>query len=777
MIQKVIPVFAAFCALAAATNINAQNAGEVTIESLGVGTENLIGGDLTDPENDGNEAAGALDPSWNWAGVTASHEPEFQGAEAAFNIFDNRVGAGNDKWCCDDPIEDMPVWVAVQFLADVSLTHFTVTSGNDSPDRDPTDWAIQGSNDGVNYTDIYHSTADPAPWVERNEVLRFTLPAPSAPYRYIRYIAYNTPGTLHQINEVEYFGTIASLDRIFLSAINPRGNLFTFRATDVGASVVDPASVRLSIDNQAVTPVTSVKTGNATDFTYVPTPPFAAGSTHEYLIELNDLAGNTVTNSGSFTVPIPFFPPADILGTNVLADAWKIRWIFGAGTIGSGAVAMSNLVASAQADFEGIVVDTTNNVIDFGTGGLFANALPIPDELVNDPSGAWTGDNYVFYAFGNIEIAESGEYTFGVHSDDGFALRIRGGELLSVTGNGQADPGDPEAVIHPGTTGDSSTRGVYRLNAGVYRVEFMFYEAGGGDFVELYAAKGSFSADGDTTTWKLVGDPEPSREFTYLGVTDAGWTVVSSDPGGDPLNTWADALADLEATGGASTNIASANIGDPDTNAGVLPFPKDAAGDQDDFAIRANGTLVVPTAGTYEIGFNSDDGAYVTIDGGTFTEVISNATGLSVIQDGETVICDCLTGASLTTATITLPAGDFPIEAAFFDRGGGAFLRVWAAEVGAENPPALSAGGGGTYRTAEAVQLTDKPAGGGGPDGDLQVSVTRSGNNLVIQWTPAGGTLETSGSLGPTATWTAVGSDNPATIQIGTGNAFYRVRQ
>ncbi|MCZ7634645.1 MAG: hypothetical protein M5U12_00345 [Verrucomicrobia bacterium] len=76
----------------------------VTVEILGVGADFLLGGDLTDPENDGIDALGmATDPSWNWKSISASHEPDFEGGENAFNIFDNKVGGGNDKWCCDDP--------------------------------------------------------------------------------------------------------------------------------------------------------------------------------------------------------------------------------------------------------------------------------------------------------------------------------------------------------------------------------------------------------------------------------------------------------------------------------------------------------------------------------------------------------------------------------------------------------------------------------------------------------------------------------------------------
>jgi hypothetical protein len=158
------------------------------IEVLGTGDTALLKSPLTDPNNDGlDDIGGATDPSWDWADITASVEPDFEGGENAFNVFDHKVdGGGNAKWCCDDPTPDNPVWVAVKFKQVVSLTYFTVTSGNDTPDRDPIDWAIQGSNDANTWTDIYHFKGDTALWVDRLEVDKFTLPAPSTAYSWIR---------------------------------------------------------------------------------------------------------------------------------------------------------------------------------------------------------------------------------------------------------------------------------------------------------------------------------------------------------------------------------------------------------------------------------------------------------------------------------------------------------------------------------------------------------------------------------------------------------------
>lgn len=562
-------------------------------------------------------------------------------------------------------------------------------------------------------------------------------------------------------------------DIFFLSAINPTAGRFTFRATDKGASVVDPVSAKLTLDGQTVG-LTSQKSGDATDFSYTISPRLTPGSDHTYTIEVKDTLGARVTDTGTFRLALPFFPSENILGTNVLANAWRLRWVFGTvDAISSAQVALSNLLAVGTGNFTGAFVDTTSAVINFGAGGLFGDDVTYPGEVANHSSGLWTAEHYVLYGFANVDIREAGEYTFGVHSDDGFAMRIRGAEVASISGAGQRDPVDPEAVIHPGTTGDSNTRAVYQLQKGVYRIEFLHFEATGGDFVELYAAKGNFAADADTDQWRLVGDSAAPRQFYTLGVTSSGWSVVSSDPGGDfPLTTWAEAFADLEATGGSPATYPRLYIGDPETNAGYDAFPKNTTGDDDDFALRANATLVVPFTGTYVIGFNSDDGAYVKVTNRAFDELIT--TGLSVI-DNDTVTCDCLTADSNTRATINLTAGEYPIEAGMFDRGGGGYLRVVGGQLGSPRIDVLRANGAGSFTQGESLRLTN--AATGVVAGAASLSVTRSGGNLTIQWAPTGGTLQSTTSLSGTPTWTDVGTANPATVTIGTGNAFYRVRQ
>jgi hypothetical protein len=58
------------------------------------------------------------------------------------------------------------------------------------------------------------------------------------------------------------------------------------------------------------------------------------------------------------------------------------------------------------------------------------------------------------------------------------------------------------------------------------------------------------------------------------------------------------------------------------------------------------------------------------------------------------------------------------------------------------------------------------------------LTAVKQGNNIIISWTPTGGTLQSAPALVPGgSTWTPVGTANPATVPIGAANSFFRVQQ
>ena len=155
---------------------------------LGVGNAGLLGGDMTDPEDDiegktscaGDDSKEDLAPlNANWADMTCApanppgtpaHQrhayQSWQNSPAAAVFFNKPESI---KWYVGfrdggfgGPTQENPYYVASRFDTPFALTHFTLTTAMDMPDRDPRSWAIQASNTGEpnDWVDIFRCNAD-----------------------------------------------------------------------------------------------------------------------------------------------------------------------------------------------------------------------------------------------------------------------------------------------------------------------------------------------------------------------------------------------------------------------------------------------------------------------------------------------------------------------------------------------------------------------------------------------------------------------------------------
>ncbi|MBN8248414.1 MAG: discoidin domain-containing protein, partial [Verrucomicrobia bacterium] len=487
----------------------------VQIEILGVGAESLLGGDLTDPENDGlDEAGAAADPSWNWVGITSSHEPDFEGAESAFNIFDNKVGGGNDKWCCDDPIPDAPVWVAVEFQNPISLTHFTVASGNDTPTRDPVDWAIQGSNDGETYTDLFHFTDTIVPWTERNQVVKFTLPPGAAPYSFIRYIAYDTPDALHQLNEIEYFGTLGELPDA------DKDGMPDEYETSKGFNPNDAADAALDFDKDGVSNLDEYKAG--TDPIDVTKPVLqSATATGTYNTVILTFSENVEAASATTVANYAITPALTVTAASVSRNVVTLT------------TAAQTPGATAYTVTVNNVLDTSKNAVATDSTALFYSYLAIRSGVLK--ISTWTGiagtpvqnlyddpryqagtpdsvgavfsfnsrdfhptdalENYGAVVEGLLTPTESGNYHFFLRSDDASELYISTDNTAANLAFQAQETGCCAAFQEPDLGAEETTAVPIALVANQsYFIRAVYKEGGGGDYVQV-----AWRKEGDTT--------------------------------------------------------------------------------------------------------------------------------------------------------------------------------------------------------------------------------------------------------------------------------------
>ena len=217
------------------------------VTNLGTGTAALLDNDLTDPEQNGNDS-GPEDADGNGlfnATFFANSEPTFSNStgggpsEAAFDVFDNKLGGGEAKWCCSTPTAS-GLFVGADFRGKllgtgdyIRLTHFTIGSDNDvGISRDPDVWFIEGSNDGSNWDIIFsyikdgNSPFDDFGGSADQRVLRYDVGTDFAPpglYQLLRFRVTNAIGGTagspggpgingaFALGEIEFFGNIVHI--------------------------------------------------------------------------------------------------------------------------------------------------------------------------------------------------------------------------------------------------------------------------------------------------------------------------------------------------------------------------------------------------------------------------------------------------------------------------------------------------------------------------------------------------------------------------------------
>ena len=521
-----------------------------------------------------------------------------------------------------------------------------------------------------------------------------------------------------QFTAQDTFGQAIARDDSFTVAgpvITPKFGLdfVEFEVPNLGSSVLDPASATLTLNGTDVSAGLTVTTqGGVSTVRHDQDPLFVVGSNLNYVFSGTDNLAQSIGLTGTIGVVEPVFPfKEELAGADdeSVDGNWGVRYIWNGFELPTMTSAL-NLVKQAAADpdgFTGTFVDTSESMMNHSTGsaGFVTPDLPYHPDAV---TAGLPADNFAMYGVADMIIEEAGTYTIGTHSDDGFAIRVHGWEFDEVFGNGQIDTFSRDSIIHPAPTGDSNTRAVATLEAGIYRIEYMWWEFGGGDHGEIYIAKGRFPEDSDSIDWLPIGMTVPGGTFGVPGFDSSGveateygpglvegtdFTMSPNPNGGDDANLTnltelRSVIDNVALTPVVIPNVAAINFNDPGFGGpgrfdGDVSFAIATAADDNDFGCIYTGNLVIPTDGTYHIGFQGDDGGYLRIPGQTFTSLVENETGSSVIDEaGARIAADIPTGNSNTVGEITLTAGSYPIEVGFFERGGGAYFEVFGVENG-----------------------------------------------------------------------------------------------
>ena len=294
-------------------------------------------------------------------------------------------------------------------------------------------------------------------------------------------------------------------DLMFLSAVNVSIDSFTFRATDKGDSVVDPASAKLYINGNEVALTAGDKVLDATDFGFVGDK-FEPNTEINYVIEISDSNGNLITDSGTIYSPSFGLLKAPMLATSV--DTNKRGFVFRVWQNeltdhGNQTSAVKDILAAAPQDIDGstlendayldeagpasgsgklvghlaeyeipTVINLNGQVIDGMENGNF-----LPDDQMPGIPGNWGSyDGIAGEIITFIDFPE-GMLTMGVNSDDGFELSI--GHI-----------NDPRAMVagsfNGGRGAADTTFEMDVRTAGIYPVRIVYFSQGGGANIELF---------------------------------------------------------------------------------------------------------------------------------------------------------------------------------------------------------------------------------------------------------------------------------------------------
>jgi hypothetical protein len=185
--------------------------------------------------------------------------------------------------------------------------------------------------------------------------------------------------------------------------------------------------------------------------------------------------------------------------------------------------------------------------------------------------------------------------------------------------------------------------------------------------------------EGATASYQIPSNGTLGTTWTQTGFTPTGWSSGQTGLGfglqvsgftvrdvysSSAISNLSQADALLAGTGVISeTTVVRPTLNFLDTGSGGhfgnnQVFP---GGGGDDFVTQGTATIIIPTAGVWTFGINSDDGGRIRVD------------GTNVVVD------DTLHGSQDHLGTITLSAGPHTIDAMFFERGGGAEIEIFAA--------------------------------------------------------------------------------------------------
>lgn len=422
-------------------------------------------------------------------------------------------------------------------------------------------------------------------------------------------------------------------------------------------------------------------------------------------------------------------------------------------------------------------LDATDPNTNAGGGPILGTA-PFPF-LSNDYITPAADDNdIVTLATTRIHIdpAKAGIYTINVHSDDGFALRIKGVPWVALAGGGTdagrgyIDPFDPTTLVFERGTGDANTQATINLAAGDYDVQFAHWEGGSGAYYEVTSTS-SDALTGNPVTWQPLGS---STDAPAVNAANTVYLQSNATVHNAPLRLTGNVLPsmrqliDSQPTGGATGIKTTLQIGEgdmPSNNGGDFYVTKVTG--QILVAADANGNATPGEAIPITFRLNCDDGASMRIIGQDFTAANTDG-GRALIDNGGdiTLTGDFPTGDTNARGLITLTEGGiYSFVCYMYEYDGGSnFNLSWQlgdhVAANLSSPTALGIAPAVVSLVGAGATVQNVPI-----PGDRPVPVIPAARAIFTEAIPQG--------LTQTASVPTVLLRDGATTALGPGNAVY----
>ncbi|HWB04452.1 MAG TPA: lectin-like protein [Verrucomicrobiales bacterium] len=317
-------------------------------------------------------------------------------------------------------------------------------------------------------------------------------------------------------------------------------------------------------------------------------------------------------------------------------------------------------------------------------GWIFGSWNEFPANVMN---------NFGMLARARLRIPKAGTYTFDVHADDGFALRLGTHKWKAVQGSGGIDPCDETTLFGMLLSSDTDVRGVIELPAGEVPIEVFYINGAAEGCLQITTAEGEHLREGSTDRWRNLGY-KPAANVPWPGVSAEGWKVTIPIPGENCKETAENALLDTIArvedpAAKVTTGCDVIHFHDPECTRrtrfpGAVPFPNDPPGPQDDRVVMAEATLVIPADGTYNIGIGGDDLCALATSGQKWSRVVRDAGRGYARIDGDSISVrrSEKNVSHEIIGEIKLAKGSYPIRGVSWDRNGTSAMNIFAAPVG-----------------------------------------------------------------------------------------------